>query len=180
MADAAMPRRLVLLRHAKSSWAEPGLDDSERPLAPRGERAAGVIAAQLVKRKLQPDRVLCSTAKRTRETWNRIRPVLVNLPEEVLEPELYLAEPATIFGRIQKTPPRVNTLLVIGHNPGLQRLAVSLVERIDADLAETIRAKFPTAAMLALVFEAADWSGLSGAPLEVLAYDTPRTLGEVD
>ncbi|MFW5834436.1 MAG: SixA phosphatase family protein [Pseudomonadota bacterium] len=180
MADASTRRQLVLLRHAKSSWSDPGLADSERPLASRGERAAGLIAAQLVKRKLQPDRVLCSTARRTRETWNRIRPVLVTPPEEVFEPELYLAEPRTLLTRIQQTPTRVTTLLVIGHNPGLQQLAASLVERVDVDLGEAIRAKFPTAALLALGFEGADWSALAQNSLELLAYDTPRELEKVN
>jgi phosphohistidine phosphatase len=176
MADASTRRRLVLLRHAKSSWSDPDLADSERPLAPRGERAARLIAGQLVKRKLQPDRVLCSTAKRTRETWNRIRPVLAHPPEEVLEPELYLAEPPTLLARIRQTPPRVGTLLVIGHNPGLQQFAAMLAERAHPELAERLRAKFPTAAMLAFAFEGADWSGLAECPLEFLAYDIPRDL----
>ncbi len=180
MAAASTPRRLVLLRHAKSSWSDPGLADAERPLAPRGERAAGAIAAQLVKRKLLPDRVLCSTARRTRETWNRIRQVLSQPPEEVFEPDLYLAEPATLLARIQQTPARVGTLLVIGHNPGLQQLAASLVTTADPALAETIRAKFPTAALCALGFEGEDWAALRHADLQVLAYDTPRDLEKAD
>ena len=180
MAAAPPQRRLVLLRHAKSSWSDPGLADSERPLAPRGEKSAGTMGAQLVKRKLTPDRVLCSTAKRSRETWNGIRPLLANPPEEVFEPDLYLAEPATLQGRITQTPARVSTLLVIGHNPGLQLYAAALAARIDPDLAESIRAKFPTAALLAVGFAGEEWASLTTAPLQLLAFDTPRQLETIE
>lgn len=180
MAAGSTLRRLVLLRHAKSSWSDPGIADVDRPLAPRGERACATMAAQLVRRKLLPDRVLCSTARRTRETWNRIRPVLTNPPEEVFEPDLYLAEASTLLARSQQTPARVGTLLLIGHNPGLQQFAASLADRFDPTLAETIRSKFPTAALFAVAFQGEDWAALAAADLEGLAFDTPRELEKTD
>lgn len=171
---AEIRRRLVLLRHAKSDWSDPALHDRDRPLAARGQKAAPVMAAQLAKLRLMPDRVLCSTARRARETWDLIRPTLAAQPEEVFEPELYLAEPNTLLARIQKTPARITTLLVIGHNPGLQELALQLADRADPETADAVAARFPTAALIAFGFTASRWSALSEAPLEVLARTSPR------
>jgi phosphohistidine phosphatase len=169
-------RHLLLLRHAKSAWDEPELADVERPLAPRGRKAAPLLAHWLDKEQLTPDLVLCSPARRVQETWELMCPVLgEGIPIKTLR-TLYLAGPGRLLGALRRTPEDVRTLLLIGHNPGLAGLAVSLcgVGREKA-LARMAR-KFPTAALAVISFDAEQWStiGEGGGKLE--AFVRPKDL----
>jgi phosphohistidine phosphatase len=169
-----LPRRLVLLRHAKSSWEADAARDVDRPLAPRGEEAAPEVGRFLAERDLWPEWVLCSPAKRTRQTWKRVRDAVEIPPALVYDPALYLASARTLLARIKETPARITTLLVVGHNPGLQELAADLARRADPQVGDAIAAKFPTAAVLALAFDETDWSALGAAPGRLLAWRTPK------
>jgi phosphohistidine phosphatase len=128
--------RLYLLRHAKSSWDEPGLADHDRPLARRGERAADAMGRYLREHGIEPEVILCSTATRTRQTLERL-----GLPDARIEPELYGADAATLRALI----PDASSVMLIGHNPGMQDLALSLA-RSGAKLGE-LAEKFPTGAL---------------------------------
>lgn len=174
MIATRLPRRLVLLRHAKSSWESDAARDVDRPLAARGEAAAPEIGRFLAERDLWPEWVLCSPAKRTRQTWKRVRPAVELAPVLVYDPALYLASARTILARIKETPARITTTMVIGHNPGLQELAAELAQPADAAVAAAVAAKFPTAAVLALAFDTAGWSDLDTEPGRVLAWRTPK------
>ena len=169
-----LPRRLVLLRHAKSSWESDAARDVDRPLAPRGEDAAPAVGRLLAERDLWPEWVLCSPAKRTRQTWKRVRGTVEVQPVVVFDPALYLASARTLLARVKETPARISTVLVIGHNPGMQEFAAELAQRSDPSLAAAVAAKFPTAAVLALAFEATDWAGLEDAIGRVLVWRTPK------
>jgi phosphohistidine phosphatase len=117
-------RRLYLLRHAKSSWDDPALPDSERPLAPRGRRDAKRIGKHLGRLGITPALVLCSSAVRTQETLDLIRPALAEAAVQI-EEQLYGASSETMLERIRDVPDEVGSLLLIGHNPGLHDLALA-------------------------------------------------------
>jgi phosphohistidine phosphatase len=116
---------LYLLRHAKSDWSDLTLPDERRGLSQRGRRDARLLAALLRRDHIEPDLILCSTAQRTRETLELLLAELGH-SEVHLEPELYGASGATLLDRLQRLPEQVSSAMLIGHNPGLQELAVWL------------------------------------------------------
>src|SRR5215472_15533558 len=136
---------LHLLRHAKSSWADPDRPDRERPLAPRGRRAARRLRAYIGDHDIRAELVLCSPAARTRETLELIRAALGDEVEVAVEDELYGAGAAELMDRLRRLPARIGSVMVIGHNPGLQDLVLLLAG--EGPLRERARAQFPTAAL---------------------------------
>ena len=110
-------RKLVLLRHAKSAW--PDLPDHERPLAGRGRRDAPVMGRWLRAAGHVPDQVLCSTARRTRETWQLAQPGLGAAPPVSFEDQVYEASAAQLLDLARRAPPAAKTLLIVGHDPGI-------------------------------------------------------------
>ncbi|MGZ4665567.1 MAG: SixA phosphatase family protein, partial [Frankiaceae bacterium] len=114
----ATTRRLLLLRHAKSDWSDPGLADIDRPLAPRGRRAAAVVGAYLREHALLPDLVVTSPSARTRETIERLDlgPLSVEADGDV-----YGAGEEELLERLQAVPGGIRTLMLVGHNPGIGR-----------------------------------------------------------
>lgn len=163
---------LYLLRHAKSSWADPTISDPERPLATRGRRDAKRIARHMRRLGCEPELVLCSSAVRTRETLELVRPV-VGASTVVLEDELYAASSDQLLARIHLVPDAVASVMVIGHNPGLHQLAVALASASDE--LERLEEKFPTAALATLAV-ATSWSRLGPADATLSAYVVPKQL----
>jgi phosphohistidine phosphatase len=161
-------KRLHVLRHAKSSWGEPDLPDHERPLAPRGRRAAARIAEHMRSEGIAPALVLCSTALRTRQTLAALLPVLGGDVEIRLEGALYGAGVDQVVTRLREVDESLPGVLVIGHNPTLHGLALTLTGRGDA------LDRFPTGALATLAFTT-PWSGLAegGAELEGLFLPRP-------
>jgi phosphohistidine phosphatase len=173
-----MTRRLVLLRHAKSAW--PDLPDHERPLAKRGQRDAPAAGRWLREGGMVPDRVLCSTARRTRETWQLMMPELGTDPPPVnYEDEVYEARRETLLDLARQTEPEASSMLIIGHNPGIQDLALMLAADPDGDtdagLLLRAAAKFPTAAVAVLAFSGA-WARLGPGRARLIAFVTPSDL----
>src|SRR4051812_42665146 len=158
-------KRVLLLRHAKSSWDDPSLDDHARPLSGRGRRAAKAMARHLRAQGLQPRLVLCSTAKRTRETLVRIEPAL-GRHEVRAERELYGASAEALLARLQRLPDKVDSVLVIGHNPGLQELALALAAA--GETRDRVAEKFPTAALSTLEFDGG-WHELGPGGAQLVA-----------
>jgi phosphohistidine phosphatase len=167
-------RTLYLLRHAKSSWAEPALPDRQRPLAPRGRRDAKRIAKHLVRIEIQPELVLCSSALRTRETLKLVRVALGTTSTVRLEDELYGASAEQLLERIRLVPASTASVMMIGHNPGLQELALLLAED-GADL-DRLEEKFPTAALATLTLPKAAWSQVVPGAAVLTAYVVPKQL----
>ena len=165
---------LYLLRHAKSSWADPTLPDHERPLEPRGRRDAQRIAKHLARHGIEPQLVLCSPAKRTRATLELLRPTLGATSTVRLEAELYAASADKLLERIRNVPERVDSVMLIGHNPGLQQLALDLAST-GAEL-QQLEAKFPTAALATLTLANTTWSQLSKGEALLAAYVVPKQL----
>jgi phosphohistidine phosphatase len=168
------PRQLYVLRHAKSSWDDPGLDDRERPLAPRGRRAVEALADHLRSSGIEPELVLCSPARRTRETLEGVAPT----GEWLIEEALYSASPSAVLGRLQRLPDHVTSAMLIGHNPTVQvlvlRLAAGAHPDGGADLAEVQR-KFPTGALATVTFEC-PWSELGPGQGSLAAFVRPKQL----
>lgn len=122
-----MKRHLILMRHAKSSWKEPGQEDHARPLNKRGRRDAPRVAERLVELGWTPQRVLLSDAARTRETWSLMRAAFQPAPAVEERPDLYLAGLERIRAGLAKVPAGEGTVLVLGHNPGWEDAVSSLV-----------------------------------------------------
>ncbi len=162
-------RRLILTRHAKSSWDDPSVDDHERALNARGQRAALELGEWLHSRGYEPDEVLCSTALRTRETWQRV----VSAPLEVIPrvsylDSLYHASPDVMLNILRKATG--DCVMMIGHNPGIGEFAAMLPARapVSADFR-----RYPTAATLVIDFEIAGWSDVKAGLGSVLDFFVP-------
>ena len=167
-------KRLYLLRHAKSSWKDRSLADSERPLAGRGRRAAKAMAAHLESERVRPELVLCSPARRARETLERVQAALGDEVDVLFEDALYGATEADLLARLRALPPEVGSVMVIGHNPGLEELALALSSE-GAELAR-MREKYPTAALATIDLSVDGWSALERGGGELVAYVRPRDL----
>lgn len=168
---------LLLLRHAKSSWDDPGLDDFDRPLAKRGTRAAAAIGSFLGASGLKPGLVLCSAAVRTRATLALLLCELDDPPPEVLTNEnLYLAGADAVLGELRRAGGTTPTVMVIGHNPGLHALALSLSGDGDRKALADLAMKFPTGALAVITFDCSRWSEIKPAAGRLKRFITPRGL----
>lgn len=154
-------RTLHLLRHAKSSWTDPGLGDHERPLAPRGRRAAMRVAHYANSHGIRPDLVLSSSALRARETLELLMPALGPGAEVRFDDDLYGANADELLGRVRAVNDRITSLLLVGHNPGLQDLATSLAGDGEPLAKELLRAKFPTGVLAILDLGSTTWARLT-------------------
>lgn len=159
-------RSLYLLRHAKSSWDDPGLADHDRPLAPRGHRNAAALAEHLRAAGISPSLILCSSAQRARETLAGVLSALDAEAEILIEDCLYGAGTERLLTRLREVPHDVPSVMVVGHNPGLEDLAA----RLDAG---TSGAPLPTAALA--TFElASDWPAIALGTAKLIDRYTPR------
>jgi len=166
-----MPRRLILLRHAKSDWTDADATDHARVLNPRGRAACDAIGAWLAARGHVPDEVLCSDAARTRETWARLAPHLPGAPAPTLRPDLYLAEPGRMLSALQGASGDVVAML--GHNPGIGSFAAGLLaDRPEHD----DFGRYPTLATLVADFDIDAWSRLVPFTGRVVDFVVPRDL----
>ncbi|MGE3291821.1 MAG: histidine phosphatase family protein [Geminicoccaceae bacterium] len=171
---------LLLFRHAKSRWDEPEVGDHDRDLAPRGLEAARRMGALLRERGLIPDRVLCSTARRAVHTWELAAQELGAAAPVRLDDRLYMAAPERIVTVARELGGDARRLLVVGHDPGMHRLAIRLVGKGDAGLRDRLAAKFPTAGLACYRLGLARWAEFSGAPGELVGFWRPRDLDAAD
>lgn len=165
---------ILLLRHAKSRWDEPGLADHDRGLAPRGEKAARRIGKTIAARGWRPDLVLCSTARRTRDTWELVEAALPPPPAELkLLKGLYLATPSALLAVLRRQPESARTVVLVGHNPGLQGLAVALAGRTAS---AALREKYPTGGLARLEFDVERWREIAPGGGRLVEFLRPREL----
>ena len=166
--------RLTLLRHAKSNWEDPELDDFERPLSKRGLKAAPEVGRELARLGPLPDRVLCSTAVRTRATLALVLAELDGPPPKIsYEDSLYLALPELMLEDIQDKAGEARHILVVGHNPGMHGLALALTGDGKRKDIQAMAAKFPTAALAHLTFDTDDWGQVRPGTGTLHAFITP-------
>ena len=172
-------KSILLLRHAKSAWGQPGLDDHERPLNKRGERAAETMAEYIVHNAPRPDLILCSTAVRTRQTLAPLVHRLANpVPPIALEKGLYLATEGELLVRLRAVAEAVRTVLLIGHNEGIGELASALAGDGEMATLASLHEKFPTAALAILRLGETPWQDLAPGDAELLAFVRPRDISE--
>jgi phosphohistidine phosphatase len=167
-------KRLYLLRHAKSSWADAESSDFDRPLSARGREACNALRTTLKRLGVAPERVLCSAARRTRETLERIAPALPAPHTTTIERALYLASADKLLERLHRLEDEYAAALVIGHNPGIQELARLLIGSGPKRELTRIEAKFPTGAFAALSFEGMGWRDLAPGLCALASYSCPR------
>jgi phosphohistidine phosphatase len=168
-------RQLLLLRHAKSAW--PDIADQERPLARRGRRDAPFAGRWLRAADRVPDRVVCSTARRARETWQLAAAELDASPRVSFDQRVYGAAAGELLKLARETAPKANTLLIVGHDPAMQQLTLALASaRVgDTDALERVRVKFPTAAIAVLEFTGT-WQDLGPEQARLTNFVVPRDL----
>jgi len=162
-------KKLFLLRHAKSSWKFPNLDDIERPLNKRGYRDAPRMGQHLKLNEVVPDAVISSPAERAFQTARIICEAL-NIPSRNIQPELgiYHAGPNNLLQIINKQKDQSTHLLLVGHNPGLTELA-NLLADSDID-------NIPTCGIVGIKFDKNDWAGITYGAGEKMFFYYPRLL----
>jgi phosphohistidine phosphatase len=166
-------KALYLLRHAKSSWDDASLDDFDRPLAPRGRRAATKLGDYVRTSGIEPALVLCSPARRTRETLELMGPVE---GEVRFNRSLYGAGSDELSTVLRAVSGELASVLLIGHNPGLQQLAVELAGRGDGRQLERMREKMPTGALASLELAVEEWHELAAGTGTLVGYVVPKEL----
>jgi phosphohistidine phosphatase len=166
-------KRLFLLRHAKSSWDEPGLADRERPLAPRGRNASKRIARHMRDEGIAPELVLCSSSLRTRETLERLG--LGDEAEVRIEDDLYAASAGELLALLNGLPDEIDAVMLIGHNPGIEELTLQLAE--SGEELGRVRQKFPTAALATLELDGG-WAELAPGSATLVGFVKPKELPE--
>ena len=168
-------RRLMLLRHAKSGWDDASVPDEERPLAPRGRRAVALLEQHLSAKDLRVDLVLCSPARRTRETWDGVRAGLRSAPEVRYVPAVYGASADDLLNVVHQVDSRHTSVLLVGHNPGLEALAGGLIAGGEAKALTRLGEGFPTGALATLSLDA-PWTDLGWGDARLESYVRPRDL----
>lgn len=172
-------RRLILLRHAKSDWPD-GIADPERPLAPRGRTAAPRIGSYIAREELVADRVLVSPARRTRETWDLVAAQLPPVKVVASEPRIYDASASRLLSVLREQPKEAHSLMLVGHNPGLEDLAQMLAGGGSASHLSKMSEKFPTGALAVIDLPVDEWSAVAPATGRLDRFVTPRDLPEND
>ena len=167
--------RLWLLRHAKSSWDNTDLPDVDRPLAPRGQDAADRMRDFLAAEGIEPELVLCSSATRARETLARVLPGLGTELQVLIEPELYTFDADVLLGRLSRVPGDVESVMLVGHNPAIEELAVRIADR--GDRLPNLSEKYPTAGLAEITFPAGPWNAIEERPGALTRFVVPRDLG---
>ena len=169
-------KTLYLLRHAKSSWADSSLADHDRPLNGRGRRAAPLMGAYLRDGGHRPELVLCSTSARTRETLEAVIGELDVQPGVDWDRDIYLGAPSRLLKLVRAVPDTVDSVLMVGHNPGTAILADALsAEGEEAEL-RLMRAKFPTAGLAIIDLEVDRWGEVHTDCGRLRTFVRPRDL----
>jgi len=175
-----MTLRLMLLRHAKSSWTDPGLDDKDRPLNARGLKAAPAMGRYMRKEGFLPDLVLCSPARRARETWKLVSEQLKTAPRLQVEDGIYdFGNGGRVLDIVRQNGGSESTVLVAGHNPSLERLALRLAGDTHGKVRKRLEQKFPTGALAVIDFDMASWNELGNKPGILVDFTRPRDIEQV-
>jgi phosphohistidine phosphatase len=168
---------LLLLRHAKSSWTDPGIDDRDRPLNARGRKAAETMGRWLSAHGPTPELAICSPARRARETWKIASEQLRSAPRTIVDEAIYdFGNGGRLLDIVSQLAGSARVVLVIGHNPSMERLAHRLAAAGDPKLLNRMRKKFPTAALCAIELPCTNWSEAGDRPGRLVSFVRPRDL----
>jgi len=173
-------KRLLLLRHAKTVPGGPGIDDHARMLLPRGRNDASAMGRYVRDHHYEPDLIASSSSRRTVETAELLSVSLQGAARSQFSETLYLAEPESIVTFIKNTHDKIETLMVVGHNPGMEAVATELarepVKRKERDRFDLIEEKFPTAALAVLEFPVEHWRDIALGTGVLSDFVRPRDL----
>jgi phosphohistidine phosphatase len=173
-------KRLLILRHAKAVPGDARTDDHERPLSSRGQGDASLMGAEMHHRLYVPDLALCSTAKRTVETWERVAPEFDSPPKSQFVASLYHAAPKAILKLVQSADDSVESLCIVGHNPGLEEFSAAMVQppesKSERDNLERMREKFPTGALAVFELGLTRWREIEPATGLFADFIRPKDL----
>lgn len=169
-------KRLGLLRHAKSSWDEPALDDFDRPLNGRGRKAAQRIGREMQSLGIRYDLALVSPARRASQTFDLLRSQWTAKLEWRHEPRLYLASPDRLLALAAAVPDRVERLLLVGHNPGFHALAMRLADADESNGGVALSEKFPTGALAEIDLPIGQWCEAEERGGSLARFVRPRDL----
>lgn len=160
-------KTLILVRHAKSDWGDPGLDDIDRPLNERGKRDAPAMARRLLDRKIKIDLYISSPAKRAARTAKAfLEEFDAKKKKLIYREDLYLAPPSVFYEAISETDDDADTIAVFSHNEGITEFANQLTStRVD---------NIPTCGVFAVKIDTNTWKGFRDAPKEFWFFDYPR------
>jgi phosphohistidine phosphatase len=164
-------KRLILTRHAKSSWDDPLTPDHDRPLNDRGKAAAADLGQWLASRDYVPEEVLCSDSLRTRKTFSGIAPALPGAPVLELKPALYHAGPDVMMAVLKHA--KADTVMMIGHNPGIAEFAARLVAHPPQS---SEFARYPTGATLVVDFDVKEWEAITFGSGVTVDFIVPREI----
>eukprot|EP01012_Entosiphon_sulcatum_P023647 TRINITY_DN28746_c0_g1_i1.p1 TRINITY_DN28746_c0_g1~~TRINITY_DN28746_c0_g1_i1.p1 ORF type:complete len:178 (+),score=29.80 TRINITY_DN28746_c0_g1_i1:122-655(+) len=167
-------KTLTLLRHAKSGWDDPVARDFDRPLNPKGQRAAAMMGRHLRAEGLAFDHVLASPAVRVVETLAQVATGYGSDLAPHWDQRLYLASAATLLDLVHELPAGADSVLVSGHNPGLEELVLLL--SADSDLRLSVEQKYPTATLAEMRFDVADWGDVKSGKGVLVRFTRPRDL----
>lgn len=164
----SMERTLVVIRHAKSSWANPLQSDFERPLNERGEHDAPMMGERLKKQHIIPDLIIASPAKRARQTAKKIAAAMgYDAGRIVWQDKLYHCIPSVFEEVLYEVSDDIKTVFIVAHNPGITGFANQLSEKFETD-------NMPTCGMVGVKFEAKEWNEFNGVDKKVFLFDYPK------
>jgi len=167
---------LLLLRHAKSSWSNPSLPDRERPLATRGVTDGPLMGKAMAERGIDPDLVLCSSARRTRDTLELVLPELRVEPKVVYADALYHASPEAMLDLLHDVQPGANRVMLVGHNPEIQAFALDLVGSGPKHFRDRLNTKYPTAGLAVINFVSGLWKSVTVNSGSLNLFLSPKDL----
>ena len=167
-------KRILLLRHAKASPGESETGDFQRPLTEWGQTAAGMVGQYMANRGLIPERAICSAARRARETLDGLWQAWPERPQADWEETLYGATAATLNQRLTILPETLASVLVVGHNPGIEELARDLAGGGEPQALALMRTKYPTAALAVLDADIDSWADLRTGVADLTAFVRPQ------
>lgn len=171
-------RRLMLLRHAKSDWPDQ-LADHDRPLAKRGQRQAPDMARYMASHGLLPDLVIVSTARRTQETWQLLKPAFPPETKKLDDGRIYEAPTSSLLQVLREADDAAHVLLLIGHNPGFSDLANSLIAKEPASPAlARLQRGYPTSGLAVIDFKVDHWADVADGGGRLERFETPASIGD--
>lgn len=172
---------LMLLRHAKSSLADTGQADLDRPLNDRGNRSAVAVGRYMASNGLVPQLVLCSPARRARETWGLVAGELTAIPEILVAAEIYdFGDGKALIECLRHKAGAAQSVLLVGHNPSIGELAKTLIGIGSDKLRERLEVKYPTAALAVISFDLDNWGSLATGSGTLLRFIRPRDIIDDD
>lgn len=169
-------KTIYLLRHAKSSWGDPGVEDIDRRLSKRGRQAAKAMAQYVSRRRIVPGQILCSPARRTRETLQCMEEKLDAAIPIRFEKGIYNAEAPTLLRRLRRLSDALPSVMIIGHNPGMERLALMLIGDGETAARDKLANKYPTGTLAILTAPIYHWRELNPETARLEAFVRPKDL----